>query len=301
VVLLIAAAVRCPTCLAARVLAAKPLRALGTISYGVYLWHFPLFLWLSVDATGLSGIRLLVMRLTITLAVSTASYVLIEQPIRQRRRPAWVIRALAPLAAGGSVAALLLASAASALPVGVPAAATVPQPPPQLKGSDSPCTVTLEDTGSYGVAPIAPSKQTQFVYSALGAHKLSWSGSAQKTFSTCPPKRVLLIGDSLAFTLGVPWLQNEQAYGIQLADAGILGCAFTTQGELDVAGTWEGQSAGCPGALQQWAAAKQATHAQAVIVELGTGTSSTGRSTGRSSTWVSLRSMPTSSARSTIW
>ncbi|HET6865143.1 MAG TPA: acyltransferase family protein [Solirubrobacteraceae bacterium] len=269
VVILIVAAVTRPGCVAARLLAVGPLRALGMVSYGVYLWHFPLFLWLSEGATGLGGVSLLVVRLAVTLAVSTASYVLIEQPIRQRRRPAWLIRALTPLAAGGSVAALLLASASSALPVGVPAAATLPQPPPQLAGSDAGCTVTLKDAKSYGMAPPPKSKETQFVYNALGYHQLTWNGSAQKTFHTCPPKRVLLVGDSLAFTLGVPWLEDEERYGIQLADAGVLGCAFTTEGELNVAGTWEAQSAGCPNALEQWAADKKAMHAQAVVVELG--------------------------------
>jgi peptidoglycan/LPS O-acetylase OafA/YrhL len=269
VVLLIVATVAHPQCAAARALATRPLRALGTISYGLYLWHFPLFLWLNEETTGMSGATLLALRLAATLALSVASYVLIEQPIRQRRRPAWLVRALTPLAAGGAVAALLLASAASALPAGVPAAATLPQPPAKLKGNDPACTVTLQDGSAYGMAPIAASKQTEFVYDALGAHKLAWSGSSQKTFQTCPPKRVLLVGDSLSFTLGVPWLQDEERYGVKLADAGILGCAFTTQGEIDVAGTWEGQSAGCPNALQTWAAEKRALHAQAVVVELG--------------------------------
>ena len=180
-----------------------------------------------------------------------------------------MIRALTPLAAGAAVASLLLASAASALPVGIPAADTLPKPPPKLAGTDAGCTVALQDAKSYGVAPVPESKQTQFVYKSLGDHQLTCSGSGSKTFHTCPPKRVLLVGDSLAFTLGVPWLQDEERYGIQLASAGMLGCAFTTQGELNVAGTWERQSAGCPTALNQWAAAKKATHAQAVIVELG--------------------------------
>ena len=266
---LIVAAVTSPGCVAARTLATRPLRGLGQISYGVYLWHFPLFLWLSEDTTGESGASLLILRLAVTLAVSIASYVLIEQPIRQRRRPAWLVRALTPLAAVGSLAAVLLASAASALPTGIPAAATLPQPPPQLKGNDPGCTVKLQDGKTYGMAPLPISKQTQFVYSALGDHALSWSGSATKTFNTCPPKRVMVVGDSLAFTLGVPWLQDEQRYGLQLADAAMLGCAFTTQGSLNVAGTWEGQSAGCPDELQTWAKEKQALHAQAVVVELG--------------------------------
>ena len=269
VVLLILAAVKKPASLAARALAFAPLRALGKISYGLYLWHFPLFLWLTAGTVGFGGTPLLLVRLAATLAVSTASYFLIEQPIRQRRRPTWLIRALAPLAAGGAVAALLLASAADQLPVGVPAAATLPKPPPELRGHDPSCTVALKDNPDYGMAPIPEGKETQFVYTALGYHKLTWSGSGEKTFQTCPPKRVLMVGDSLAFTLGVPWLGDEERYGIQLADAALLGCAFTTEGELDVDGTWTAQSEGCPTAAEHWAAEARAMNAQEVVVELG--------------------------------
>ena len=269
VMLLIVAAVAFPASLAARALAVPPLRAVGKISYGLYLWHFPLFLWLSAGAIGVSGTGLLLVRLAVTLAVSTASYFLIEQPIRQRRRPTWLVRALTPLAAGGAVAALLLASAADELPVGIPAAATLPQPPPQLRGRDPSCTVTLKDTPSVGVAPVPGATETRFVYNALGYHKLTWSGSGTKTFNICPPKRVLMVGDSLAFTLGVPWLGNEERYGVQLANAALLGCAFTTQGKLDVDGTWEAQSTGCATEAQDWAKEASAMNAQMVVVELG--------------------------------
>jgi peptidoglycan/LPS O-acetylase OafA/YrhL len=268
-VILILASVSFPRTPTARVLASVPLRALGKISYGLYLWHFPLFLWLDAGNTGVSGTRLLMLRLAATLAISTTSYFLIEQPIRQRRRPAWVVRALAPLAAGGAVAALLLASAASSLPTGIPAAATLPQPPPQLRGSDPACQVTLTDKPLYGLSPIPVDQETKFEYTALGYHELTWSGSSTKTFQTCPPKSVLLVGDSLAFTLGVPMMSDEERYGIELANGALLGCAFTTQGELDVNGTWEGQSAGCPDELSEWASEERAIRAKEVVVELG--------------------------------
>jgi peptidoglycan/LPS O-acetylase OafA/YrhL len=69
----------------ARVLEVKPLVGLGLISYGVYLWHWPISLWLDEDGTGLDGIALFALRAAATLAVSIASYKLLEMPIRTGR------------------------------------------------------------------------------------------------------------------------------------------------------------------------------------------------------------------------
>ena len=62
VAVIIAAAVFCPASLVARILSWGPLRAIGKISYGLYLWHYPLFLWLDATTTGLSGDALLGLR-----------------------------------------------------------------------------------------------------------------------------------------------------------------------------------------------------------------------------------------------
>jgi peptidoglycan/LPS O-acetylase OafA/YrhL len=268
-VVLIAGVVFQPGAAGARLLALTPLRLVGKISYGLYLWHFPLFLWLDETSTGLHGAPLLVLRLAVTLAVSLLSYVVIEQPIRQRRRPAWVVRGLAPVGAGAAVVSLLMASAASSLPVGVPAAAKLPTAPARLAGTDGPCTVSLSDSSQLGMTPVGANQVAKFEYGALGDSSLVWSGNGAKTFTTCPPKRVLVVGDSLAFTLGLPMMDDEQNYGVQISNAALLGCAFSTKGQLDVNGTWEDPPAGCSTALTQWESDVKRVQAQEVVVELG--------------------------------
>ena len=67
----------------ARVLALAPLRWLGVISYSLYLWHWPAIVLMTTDTTGLSGWPLLVWRLAAMMAASTASFYLIERPLRR--------------------------------------------------------------------------------------------------------------------------------------------------------------------------------------------------------------------------
>jgi peptidoglycan/LPS O-acetylase OafA/YrhL len=64
------------------VLAWWPIAAFGRISYGVYLYHWPIFLWLTAERTGLDGAPLLALRLGTTLVAAVASYHLLEIPIR---------------------------------------------------------------------------------------------------------------------------------------------------------------------------------------------------------------------------
>lgn len=97
------------------VLGWRPLAALGTISYGVYLYHWPLYLWITPASTGVGRWPTTAVRLAVTLALATASYLLLERhivAIRRRRR-----RTLAFGASGVAVAlgvAAIAAPAASA-------------------------------------------------------------------------------------------------------------------------------------------------------------------------------------------
>ena len=97
-----------------RALSMRPMVWLGAISYGVYLWHWPITVWLRPDTVGLDGLRLLLLRTGVTLLVSVASFVIVEQPIRRGRlgpfrlRPALAFVAAALsifMLAGGSVLA----------------------------------------------------------------------------------------------------------------------------------------------------------------------------------------------------
>jgi peptidoglycan/LPS O-acetylase OafA/YrhL len=100
---MIVAIVASPVGLASRVFSVSPLRLLGRVSYGIYLWHWPLVLVLDQRRTGLSGAPLLAVRLTAIAAMTTASWVLIERPVLHgRSRPAQ-LRWRPALAAGVSV------------------------------------------------------------------------------------------------------------------------------------------------------------------------------------------------------
>ena len=68
-----------------RVLGVAPLTALGIISYGVYLYHWPIFMVMDHARTGLDGWALTIVRIGVTIAVAAISYRYVEQPIRNRR------------------------------------------------------------------------------------------------------------------------------------------------------------------------------------------------------------------------
>jgi peptidoglycan/LPS O-acetylase OafA/YrhL len=89
-----------------RGLAWRPLHFIGTISYGIYLWHWPVIVYLNGTRTGLSAWPLNILRIIVTLALSTASYYLVERPIRLAHLHGWVRYWGAPLA--GVLSAVLI-------------------------------------------------------------------------------------------------------------------------------------------------------------------------------------------------
>ena len=158
--LLIGSAVLAPRGPVASVLSRRPLRWLGRVSYGVYLWHIPVFVLVLTHATtGLSGWALFGARVATTLVVASLSYYFVEAPIRTgrfwRRLRAGLVAAPA-LALSLLATSLLTPAAAVALPVtraasggGTPAGAAV-----LMVGDSTAMTLGLDlsfDATRYGV------------------------------------------------------------------------------------------------------------------------------------------------------
>ena len=80
-------ALSAPHGIVGRVLATSVLVGLGRISYGVYLWHWPVFLALRPEVVGWGAVPTAILRLTTTLAVAGVSFVCVERPfLRMKRR-----------------------------------------------------------------------------------------------------------------------------------------------------------------------------------------------------------------------
>ena len=82
---------------------------IGRVSYSVYVFHWPIQLWLDEKATGLEGAALHLLRLALTFGLAAASYIWIESPIRRRS----VLRGRVALIAAPAAMAFCLAGVLS--------------------------------------------------------------------------------------------------------------------------------------------------------------------------------------------
>lgn len=202
--------------LARRVLATPPLVAVGAISYGLYLYHWPIYVALDETRTDRSGPSLLALRLAVTLAIAAVSYLVVERPIRGAT---WSPRPTA-LAAAATVIAVVLASAV--VPAGadeqywtVADNATTPARPDPVDAAalvDVAPAAVLERT-----AVAAPSRPVRIVVvgdstaESLGGGMVAWSGAAPHIASTqllVAPGCGFLRGGEVPTDNGVPFQET---------------------------------------------------------------------------------------------
>ena len=177
-----------------RLLAFAPLAWLGAVSYGVYLWHWPLVVWLT---PGLDGPALVVVRLGATLAIASASFYALERPIRRGRIGRVALRPSIAFAAAG-VCILLLAS-------GTVLATRGWQPVPEALREE----VALQ---------VAPLPSVDRVTSVGPASSVGPAGSRGGT--------VGIVGDSIARSLYPGFAAAGADRGLKVVSAALAGCAI---------------------------------------------------------------------------
>jgi len=183
-----------------RVLAVRPVRWIGAISYGLYLWHWPIRVAVTEGHTGWSGWTLAAVRVGLTFGAAAASYYLLELPIRHGQ---WlrgrVARVVAP-AAGILTAVVIVAATAGGT-----------RPPEFLVAS--PNTVLTTPPVQIPTVPLPKSE------AELGVSSM------------------LLLGDSVADSLGPALQQAAAAHGVTLQVWTRPGCGMTTETPLRPDGT----------------------------------------------------------------
>jgi len=237
----ILAAVAAPRSIVPRVLSLTPLRYVGRISYGLYIWHWPIFVWLNHDRTGVSGYQLFALRSVVTFAVSVASFHLVERPIRMgtfvRQWKAWLA---VPAGAGVVLVAIVAAT-----------------------------------TGTTAVASTAL---------PAGGGTASPAGRGATRVAGGPPVRVLLVGDSVAVTLGfgLSNAADQSKYGYILTNKGVVGCGLVDGPAVEQMGVRYATQSPCNGSPltpgetlkkqpwpDQWLQGINAVHPNVVVVLTG--------------------------------
>ena len=198
----------------ARALSIVPLRALGAISYGLYLWHWPVYVVLTTERTGIGGWGLTAIRIATSVAIAVVSYFLLELPIRRGGLANLRARVLAPAATGLVVAAVVVATAGGT---------AVPTAPAAFSGAD---TST--------VPPSAPQSPSRGGFSAPSGLSIDWAtlAAAALVVPAAPvaPTRVLVVGDSVAASLGVSMEEHAAELGIVAWNRSVVDCNLVAGG-----------------------------------------------------------------------
>jgi peptidoglycan/LPS O-acetylase OafA/YrhL len=165
----------------------------GEVSYGLYLIHWPVIVWLNTDRLDVNPTALFGAQVVVTVLLTVLSYWLIEQPIRHRK----VLRSV-PVALGAFVAsvvaAVVLASAVLASTSGRV------DTTPEVLVTLAPDTTNVNEGVTTTVADAMPTRIDRTV-----------------------PLSILVIGDSTAENIATA-LAGASDGNLGVISGGVLGC-----------------------------------------------------------------------------
>jgi hypothetical protein len=160
------------------------------LSYGLYLWHWPVYALLSAQRTGMSGWPLFGVRVAVSFAAAAVSKRLVEDPIRFRAT--WVRGRI------GVVTLITVSLGVAAFWVLVPH----PNTAPAAFSLDQFASTTVAAPTSTVVAPVTTVgvAATPLPTAVPAPVQVSTTGAATTTTTLlAPTSRILMLGDSIAF------------------------------------------------------------------------------------------------------
>ncbi len=178
-----------------RALSVGPLLWLGGISYGLYLWHWPVIVVLDETRTGLSGFGLDAAQVAVSIALAVASARFIERPVRFGHMPRPV------LARAGAVAML---ASALILTWGT-------RPVEEVAGT------TLVGADDLGVAETDTPSTT-------APRQVVPIGSVEPE-----PLRLVVVGDSVGQNFGQAAENMGDRFGFVARDSSVAGCPLVSE------------------------------------------------------------------------
>ncbi len=220
-----------PRSLVVRLLELPPLPQWGRISYGVYLWYWPVLLVMTGQRLHWGVYPLFLARVGITVAIAALSYDLVEMPIRRGALKRWRSWVAAPIGAALAISAVFISTL---VPVGAA----------ELQGSQLAVTGPTSTTSTVAPGrhdrPHPPHPRPR----ARRPPPRRRRRPPRRCRPTCRPPspaattskpvKVLLVGDSIAGTLGVGLAQEAHQYDVQIANEGTPGCSLSMQTQIKV-------------------------------------------------------------------
>lgn len=202
---------------ARRLLSFPALVATGRVSYGIYLWHWPVIVLLDSERTGLSGLPLWIIWVAATALLTAGSWFVIEQrslppALAHPRRLVGYVGAALVVSLGATATAATARTSGEQIAVPSPtptpgvAGGTEPEPAPSLyEGGTSETTAPTVDSPAARPIVLPPDR----------------------------PLRVLIIGDSVPWSLGTDHPERFLLEGfgaVDVRNAGIVGCPLLNLG-----------------------------------------------------------------------
>ncbi len=246
------------------VLSWRGIVVIGLVSYGAYLIHWPVFVWLD-ERTGLAPWPLFALRVGVTFALATASYFLVEQPIRHRKLPEHWGLVLAPVAIVAIIGGAVVIESRAPTPATIDFEAARQELVNRTKAGQP--TLTPEQLAGIEAMEKAKSTPTQ------PGETIDWE--SLKGFNDPPPgvsaPTAAVFGDSSALMTGLGLGDWSGQHPTLLAQAGgfaELGC-----GTLDVERRYQGAIVTYPDVCkdwpQKWSEFAAANHPAVSVVQIG--------------------------------